>query len=56
MTTVFIPLGLAFLMVTVGLGLAAADFRAVASRPGVVAVGLAGQTPILALTRRFRWR
>ena len=43
MTTVFIPLGLAFLMVTVGLGLAAADFRAVAIRPGVVAAGLAGQ-------------
>jgi BASS family bile acid:Na+ symporter len=41
--TLFIPLGLAFLMVTVGLGLAAADFRALLARPGVVAAGLAGQ-------------
>ncbi|MFP4126593.1 MAG: bile acid:sodium symporter family protein [Alphaproteobacteria bacterium] len=43
MNTVFIPLGLAFLMVTVGLGLAVADFRALAARPLVVATGLAGQ-------------
>ena len=43
MTTVFIPLGLAVLMVTVGLGLAVADFRALVARPTVVVAGLAGQ-------------
>ncbi|NBB69307.1 MAG: bile acid:sodium symporter family protein [Alphaproteobacteria bacterium] len=43
MTTLFIPLGLAFLMVTVGLGLAPRDFRALATRPAVVAAGLVGQ-------------
>ena len=43
MTTPFIPLGLAFLMVTVGLGLAPRDFRALAARPLVVAAGLVGQ-------------
>ncbi len=43
MTTIFIPLGLAFLMATVGLGLAVADFRALVVRPRVVAAGLAGQ-------------
>jgi BASS family bile acid:Na+ symporter len=42
-TSVFIPLGLGFLMFTVGLGLAAGDFRGLATRPGVVAAGLAGQ-------------
>jgi len=42
-TTLFIPLGLAFLMVTVGLGLAPRDFRALAERPVVVAAGLVGQ-------------
>jgi bile acid:Na+ symporter, BASS family len=42
-TTPFIPLGLAFLMVTVGLGLAPRDFRALAARPLVVAAGLVGQ-------------
>lgn len=43
MTTAFIPLGLAFLMVTVGLGLALGDFRTLAARPGAVAAGLIGQ-------------
>ncbi len=43
MTTPFIPLGLALLMVTVGLGLAPRDFRALAARPLVVAAGLVGQ-------------
>jgi len=42
-TTPFIPLGLALLMVTVGLGLAPRDFRALAARPLVVAAGLVGQ-------------
>ena len=47
MTTVFIPLGLAFIMFTVGLGLAPADFGAVVRRPATVAAGLAGQLLLL---------
>lgn len=43
LTSVFIPLGLALIMTTVGLGLAPADFRTLLARPGAVAGGLAGQ-------------
>lgn len=52
MTSLFIPLGLACIMFTVGLGLAVADFRAVAARPGTVALGVLAQMlalPLLAL-------
>ncbi len=47
MTSIFIPLGLAFIMLTVGLGLAVGDFRAVVRRPRAVAAGLVGQLVLL---------
>ncbi len=51
MTSWFIPLGLACIMVTVGLGLALADFRAVAGRLSALTAGVLVQTlglPVLA--------
>lgn len=42
-TSAFIPLGLAVIMATVGLGLSPSDFRALVQRPSAVAAGLAGQ-------------
>lgn len=50
MTSIFIPLGLAFIMLTVGLGLAPRDFRALAERPEAVAAGVAAQVVLLPLT------
>ncbi len=52
MTTAFIPLGLAFIMFAVGVGLAVRDFRDLARRPTIVVAGVVAQTvalPLLAL-------
>ncbi len=49
MTSAFIPFGLAFIMLTVGLGLGGGDFRTLARRPGPVAVGLGAQLVMLPL-------
>ena len=50
MTRALLPLGLAFIMFSLGLGLRIADFREVLRRPGVIAIGLFAQMLLLPLT------
>ena len=50
MTAVLLPLGLAFIMLSLGLGLRPDDFRRVLTRPGVIAVGLFAQVVLLPAT------
>lgn len=50
MIRVLLPLGLAFIMFSLGLGLKVADFRRVLRRPGVIAIGLLAQMLLLPLT------
>ncbi|MCB1961324.1 MAG: bile acid:sodium symporter family protein [Rhodocyclaceae bacterium] len=50
MLKIVLPLGLAFIMFSLGLGLRVADFRRVLARPGVIALGLLAQTVLLPLT------
>lgn len=50
MIRLLLPLGLAFIMFSLGLGLKVADFRQVLRRPGVIAVGLLAQMLLLPLT------
>mgnify|MGYP001812512582 CR=1 FL=1 len=50
MTRLLLPLGLAFIMFSLGLGLKVADFRQVLRRPGVIAIGLLAQMLLLPLT------
>jgi len=45
-----LPLGLAFIMLSLGLGLKLADFRLVLRRPAVIAAGLLAQMLLLPLT------
>jgi BASS family bile acid:Na+ symporter len=49
MIRILLPLGLAFIMFSLGLGLKVADFRQVLRRPGVIAVGLLAQMLLLPL-------
>jgi BASS family bile acid:Na+ symporter len=49
MIRVLLPLGLAFIMFSLGLGLKVTDFRQVLRRPGVIATGLAAQMLLLPL-------
>ena len=50
MLKIALPLGLAFIMFSLGLGLRVADFRRVLARPGVIGLGLLAQTVLLPLT------
>lgn len=50
MIRLLLPMGLAFIMFSLGLGLKVADFRQVLRRPGVIAVGLLAQMLLLPLT------
>ncbi len=50
MVRILLPLGLAFIMFSLGLGLRIADFRRVLHRPEVVATGLLAQMLLLPLT------
>lgn len=50
MIRILLPLGLAFIMFSLGLGLKVADFRQVLRRPGVIAIGLLAQMLLLPLT------
>lgn len=50
MVRMLLPLGLAFIMFSLGLGLQVADFRRVLRRPGVIAIGLLAQMLLLPLT------
>lgn len=50
MTNLLLPLGLAFIMFSLGLGLHVGDFRRVARRPGVIVVGLFAQMAALPAT------
>lgn len=52
MTTlgVLLPIGLAFIMLSLGLGLKPDDFRRVLTRPGVIAAGLIAQVVLLPVT------
>ena len=50
MIRILLPLGLAFIMFSLGLGLRLEDFRRVLHRPGVLAVGLLAQMVLLPLS------
>jgi len=50
MTRTLLPLGLAFIMFSLGLGLKVGDFRQVLRRPGAIAIGLLAQMLLLPLT------
>ena len=50
MIRLLLPMGLAFIMFSLGLGLKVADFRQVLRRPGVIVVGLLAQMLLLPLT------
>jgi BASS family bile acid:Na+ symporter len=59
MSTILLPVGLAFIMFSLGLGLGVDDFRRVARRPGVLAAGLFAQVialPATALLIALAWR
>ncbi|TVT76280.1 MAG: bile acid:sodium symporter family protein [Denitromonas halophila] len=50
MIKILLPLGLAFIMFSLGLGLKLADFRRVMTRPDAIALGLLAQILLLPLT------
>jgi len=50
MVRVLLPMGLAFIMFSLGLGLKTADFRRVLRRPGAIGIGLVAQMLLLPLT------